>query len=68
MVDISDAPAPATTLRAEAESVPPCSTGTSSLESLVSPEESATYEDADAYRNAIEAASRHSWSAGSFGA
>jgi|GEM_PF-4701011 len=67
MVDTLDAPAPATTQRAAAESVPSCTTSTSSLENQVSTEESTTYADANAYRDAIELASRPSWSADSLG-
>jgi len=67
MVDILDAPAPVTTLRAAAESASSCNTDTPSLENQVSAEESTTYKDANAYRDAIELASRHSWSAGSLG-
>jgi len=67
MVDTLVAPVSATTLRAAAESAPSCNTDTSSLENPVSTEESTTYKDANAYRDAIELASRSCWSAGPLG-
>ena len=51
----------------QTESVLSRDTSTSSLESLVSPGEITTYEDAAAYRNAIETASQRLWSAGPLG-